>query len=73
MMKELRVIGSYGYVWTTWRRTVQLLAEGKINVDEMVSHEFPLEGYQEAFRVTQDGSAVKVILSPEYNGAAALR
>lgn len=73
MMKELRVVGSYGYVWTTWRRTVQLLADGKINVDEMVSHEFPLEAYQEAFRVTQDGSGVKVILSPEYNGAAALK
>lgn len=65
MMKELRVIGSYGYVWTSWQRTVQLLAEGKIRADEMISHEFPLEEYEEAFRVTQDGTGIKVVLSPE--------
>jgi L-iditol 2-dehydrogenase len=71
MMKELQVIGSYGYVWTTWRRTVQLLSEGKINIDEMISHEFPLEDFEEAFRVTQDGSGIKVILNPEYTAPQA--
>ena len=30
MMKELTVIGTYGYVWTSWQRTVRLLAEGKL-------------------------------------------
>jgi L-iditol 2-dehydrogenase len=65
MMKELRVIGSYGYVWTSWQRTVRLLAEGKIGADEMISHEFPLEEYEQAFRVTQDGTGIKVVLCPE--------
>jgi L-iditol 2-dehydrogenase len=64
MMKELNVIGCYGYVWTTWRRTVQLLSEGKINIDEMISHDFPLEEFEQAFRVTQDGSGIKVVISP---------
>ncbi|MFZ0592883.1 MAG: alcohol dehydrogenase catalytic domain-containing protein [Bryobacteraceae bacterium] len=70
MMKELRVIGCYGYVWTTWRRTVQLLSEGKINVDAMISHDFPLEEFEQAFRVTQDGSGIKVILSPDHSSGA---
>lgn len=65
MMKELRVIGSYGYVWTSWQRTIRLLAEGKIGVDEMISHEFPLEEYERAFRVTQHGTGMKVVLSLE--------
>lgn len=64
-MKELRVIGSYGYVWTSWRRCVQLLAEGKVKTEELISHEYPLEKYDEAFRATQDGSAIKVVLRPE--------
>ncbi|MGI8989858.1 MAG: zinc-dependent alcohol dehydrogenase [Bryobacteraceae bacterium] len=68
MMKELRVIGSYGYIWTSWRRTVQLLSEDKVNAAVLVSHEFPLEEYEQAFRLTQNGSAIKVILSPDSVG-----
>ncbi len=63
-MKELRVIGSYGYVWTSWQRSVRLLAEGKVNTGLLVSHEFPLHEFREAFRVTQDGTATKVVFSP---------
>jgi L-iditol 2-dehydrogenase len=63
-MKELRVIGSYGYVWTSWRRCVRLLAEGKVRTEELISHEFPLEQFGEAFQATQDGSAIKVVLVP---------
>jgi L-iditol 2-dehydrogenase len=65
MMKELQVIGSYGYVWTSWQRTVRLLAEGKVNTRALVSHEYSLEEFQAAFRATQNGTAIKVILNPE--------
>lgn len=69
MMKELRVIGSYGYVWSSWQRTVRLLAEHKVDADAMISHEFPLEAYEQAFRVSQDGTGIKVMLSPERQDA----
>jgi L-iditol 2-dehydrogenase len=63
-MKELRVIGSYGYVWTSWQRTVRLLADGKIDADRMISHVYPLDRFDDAFRETRDGTAVKVVLAP---------
>lgn len=63
--KELSVIGSYGYVWSSWRRTIQLLAQGKLKTEELISHEFPLAGFQQAFRAAEDGSAVKVIFNPQ--------
>lgn len=73
MMKELTVIGCYGYVWTSWQRTVRLLAEGKINTKALISHVLPLEEFAEGFRATMEGSAIKVILSPEakHNGRSA--
>lgn len=64
MMKELRVIGSYGYVWTSWRRAVRLLAERKVQTGELVSHAFPLERFAEAFAVAQNGEAIKVVFIP---------
>ncbi len=64
MMKELDVIGSYGYVWTSWQRTVRLLAEKNVDVDALISHELPLERFADGFRLTQDGTAIKVIFNP---------
>jgi len=65
MMKELSVVGSYAYVWTSWERTVRLLAEKRVNLEALISHELPLERFEDAFRWTQDGSAIKVIFNPE--------
>jgi L-iditol 2-dehydrogenase len=65
MMKELRFIGTYGYVWTTWQRSLRLLAEGRVRTEDLISHEYPLSEFQEAFRVTQDGTAAKVVFTPD--------
>ncbi len=64
-MKDLRVIGSFGYVWTSWQRSIRLLSDGKVNVEALISHELPLSRFEEAFRWSQDGSAIKVVLNPE--------
>jgi L-iditol 2-dehydrogenase len=63
-LKELRVVGSYGYVWNSWRRAIHLLSERKVRTEELISHEFPLGGFEEAFRAAQDGSAIKVVFNP---------
>jgi L-iditol 2-dehydrogenase len=69
-MKELSVIGSFGYVWASWQRSIRLLTEGKINAEALISHELPLNKFEEAFRRSQDGSAIKVILNPKMNHSA---
>lgn len=65
VMKELRLIGSFGYVWTSWRRALRLLSESKINADILISHRLPLQRFDEAFQITQDGTATKVIFDLE--------
>ncbi len=64
MMKELRFIGTYGYVWATWQRSLRLFSEGKVDTEAIISHEFPLSRFEEAFRATEDGAAIKVIFNP---------
>jgi L-iditol 2-dehydrogenase len=63
VMKELRLIGSFGYVWTSWQKTLQLLSQSRINSEILISHELPLSKFDEAFRMTQDGTATKVIFN----------
>jgi L-iditol 2-dehydrogenase len=61
--KELTVIGSFGYVWNSWRRSIQLLSDRRIKTEALISHEVPLSQFEEAFRITQDGTATKVIFN----------
>jgi L-iditol 2-dehydrogenase len=63
VLKELRVVGSFGYVWNSWHRCIQLLSEGRIDTQALISHELPLSQFQEAFRITQDGTATKVVFN----------
>jgi L-iditol 2-dehydrogenase len=63
VMKELTVVGSFGYVWRSWRRSIQLLSEGRINAEAQISHEVPLTEFEQAFRMTQDGTATKVVFN----------
>jgi L-iditol 2-dehydrogenase len=65
VMKELKMIGSFGYVWTSWRRSLQLLRDGKVKADQMISHELPLKDFAEAFQLTRDGTATKVVFNPQ--------
>jgi threonine dehydrogenase-like Zn-dependent dehydrogenase len=62
-MKELTVVGSFGYVWNSWSRCIQLLSEGRINTEPLISHELSLTQFEEAFRITQDGTATKVVFN----------
>jgi L-iditol 2-dehydrogenase len=63
VMKELTVVGSFGYVWNSWSRCIQLLSEGRINTEPLISHELSLSQFEEAFRITQDGTATKVVFN----------
>ncbi len=60
-MKELSVIGSFGYAWKSWQRTLWLLAERRINCEKLITHELPPHRFLEAFRSSRDGSAIKVV------------
>jgi L-iditol 2-dehydrogenase len=65
VMKELAVIGSFGYTWTSWQRSLKLLSSGKLDAEPLISHELPLSAYDEAFRLTKDGTATKVVFQPQ--------
>ncbi len=63
VMKELTLVGTFGYVWSSWRRSIQLLSEGRVNAEALISHAVPLSEFEQAFRITQDGTATKVVFN----------
>jgi L-iditol 2-dehydrogenase len=61
--KQLRMAGSVGYTEATWRRTMQLLAEG-LKPSRIVTHRLPLDQWSEGFELFRKKEALKVILNP---------
>lgn len=57
--------GSFGRIlWSTWDLLTVLIAEGKLDLSEFVTHRFPLEEFEEAIRVLS-GDSCKVVILPQ--------
>jgi len=57
-------------MFSTWEKCEKLLAKDKdgksiVNVDPIVSHEFPMSKFEDAFKVLLDGTASKIIMNPQ--------
>lgn len=61
--KEITIRGSQlsPYCFAT---TIQDIASGRVPTNGVVTHKFPLEQWQEAFRVAESREALKVVLVP---------
>jgi L-iditol 2-dehydrogenase len=62
--KELRVTGSLGQRWTSWKRALDLLGAGQVDTAVLVSHVMPISDWQEAFRLFEAKEGLKIVLEP---------
>ncbi len=66
--REIGILGTFGHKWDSWERALQLIGAGKINVEKLITHRYPLAQWQEAFDVAERGEGIKVVIHP--NGQA---
>ena len=62
--KEIQVIGSFGHSWIDWERALDLISKGKIKTKPMITHEFSLFQWEEAFHVAENKEGIKVLIHP---------
>jgi 2-desacetyl-2-hydroxyethyl bacteriochlorophyllide A dehydrogenase len=62
--RELRLVSAIGRTWETWRRVVQLVHAGKVELKPLISHVLPMEAYAEAFELVKSPEVMKVLLKP---------
>lgn len=51
--------------YTSWDRTIHLIASGRMPAGEVISHRMPLTGWQLAFKEIEAQRALKVLLLPK--------
>lgn len=72
IFKGATVYGIYGRrMFETWIQMTALLTSHKLNLDPLFGEQFPLERFEEGFRLLQNGLPGKVLLYP--NGAQPLK
>ena len=63
IFKGCTVLGINGRkMFETWYQMEELLLSGRLELDEIITHEFPLERYKEAFATMISGEGIKVVL-----------
>ncbi|MEA3334355.1 MAG: zinc-binding dehydrogenase [Chloroflexota bacterium] len=59
--REIKLFGTMGRTWETWRRMVQLVEAGMINLKPLISHVLPLEEYERGFELVRSSETMKVL------------
>lgn len=61
---EIHVVGSRSQHSADWEPALALMNEGKVNAKALVTHEFDITQWDEAYQVIKSGEAIKVLLVP---------
>lgn len=64
MFREIEVTGSLGCRPVDYPRVIELVRQGRIDVQALVTHRFPLARINEALDTLRGGSAVRVVVTP---------
>jgi threonine dehydrogenase-like Zn-dependent dehydrogenase len=62
--KHVQLLGSWGSTAADLRFAIELMASGRVDRRELVSHEFALDQAPEAFAFQEQGQAIKVVVKP---------
>jgi len=62
--KELRVTGSLGSRWISWKKALRLTAQGQVQLRPLVSDIFPLTEWEHAFTLFEEKAGLKLVLTP---------
>lgn len=64
IFKGVTVVGIYGRrMFKTWYQMEELLLSGRLELDDIITHEFPLEQFEDAFGEMISGRGIKVVLN----------
>jgi L-iditol 2-dehydrogenase len=64
IFKSLDIFFCISTSYTSWEKSISLMARNAINVKKIISHIEPLTNWEKAFNLIEDQKALKVILIP---------
>jgi L-iditol 2-dehydrogenase len=62
--KQLTMVGSRCYTANTWERMMNIYAQGRLRLNDLITAILPLSDWQNAFNLCIDRKALKVVIYP---------
>lgn len=62
---EIQVTGSFGLTRLQFERSLNMIAQGHIELDSLLTHRFGLDQIDEALKTAENGGAIKVVVAHE--------
>lgn len=63
--RQLNIKGSVGYTRATWDRAIEIINQGNINLDDIITHRMSLKEWKKGFDLLEQKQSLKVLLYPE--------
>ncbi|MCG6881811.1 MAG: zinc-binding dehydrogenase [Deltaproteobacteria bacterium] len=64
-LKEITVSGAFAHNHDTWKKAIDLLGTNRIDMKSLISGEFPLKDWKQAFQLSEKGAGLKYLLYSE--------
>ncbi|WP_018924608.1 zinc-binding dehydrogenase [Salsuginibacillus kocurii] len=64
IQKEIRVVGSRSQKSADWEPSLHLMNTGVVQAKPLVTHEYDITQWEEAYQAIKQGEAIKVLLTP---------
>lgn len=65
IFRACTVTFTYGSEFEAWRRSLQFMEEGKLNLKPLITHKLPLHEFHKGFELLESKKGIKVMLIPE--------
>jgi alcohol dehydrogenase/L-iditol 2-dehydrogenase len=62
--KSVTLKGHFSHTWDVWEKCLTLMSKKMIDLNKLITHEFTIDKWEEAFRLIENKKALKVVLKP---------
>ncbi len=62
--KSVTFKGHFSHTWDVWEKCLTMMSKGQIDLEQLITHELPIDRWEEAFELVENRKANKVVLTP---------
>jgi alcohol dehydrogenase/L-iditol 2-dehydrogenase len=64
LAKSITLKGHFSHTWDVWEKCLVLLSKGQVDLKPLITHELPIDKWEESFELIETKKAMKVVLKP---------
>jgi alcohol dehydrogenase/L-iditol 2-dehydrogenase len=64
IVKSVTFKGHFSHTWDVWEKCLTLMSKGQVELERLITHELPIDRWEEAFELVESRKAMKVVLTP---------